>query len=223
MVKINLPTTFLDVEDLAARWQCSIHKIQALAEDKKIQLFVRPVALEIALEKSVRPVPRGLLETLGQCPLDCKDIYRLFKNKEAKIQINQTLKNSMTVCIDAQFCDIVIPVDVIEKFECSYGDRPQEDVIKILQSDFSYIVLRGREHTFGETQAKIIKRLYLAYMEGNPWQYGKHLLAHSGAGSDRIHSVFKGKDNWHEVILSDHHGRFRLNLPPKKQSQMALF
>jgi len=223
MVKINLPTTFMNVEDLAARWQCSIHKIQALAEEQKIQLFVRPIALEIALETYAGTVlPGGIFEKLANKPLDCKDIYRLFKNKEQKIEICDKLDNAM-VCIDAQFCDIVIPVDVVERFEASYSERPQEDLIKVLQSDFSYIVFRGREHTFGETQAKIIKRLYLAYMDGNPWQYGKRLLADAGAGSERIHSVFKGKNNWQEVIISDHRGRFRLNLPPHKQSQMTLF
>ena len=118
---------------------------------------------------------------------------------------------------------VAAEVDIIEKFECFYCDRPQEEMIKILQSDFSYIVLRGREHTFGETQAKIIKRLYMAYIDGNPWQYGKRLLADAGAGSERIHSVFKGKNNWQDVILSDHRGRFRLNLPPQQQPQMPLF
>lgn len=223
MVKINLPTPFMNVEDLAAHWQCSIHKIQALAEEKKIQLFVRPIALEIALENYAGHLLHGdIFMQLAKRPLGCKDIYRLFNNKADKIQICDRLGNT-TLCIYAQFCDIVIPIDVIERFECSYSDKPQEDLIKILQSDFSYIVLHGREHTFGETQAKIIKRLYIAYMDGNPWQYGKHLLADAGAGSERIHSVFKGKNNWQDIIISDHRGRFRLNLPPQKQSQMTLF
>lgn len=223
MVKINLPTTFMNVEDLAERWQCSVHKIQALAEEKKIQLFVRPIALEIALETYAgHLLPGDVFMQLANRPLDCKDIYRLFNNKAGKIQICNKLGNT-TLCIEAQFSDIVIPVDVVESFECSYGDRPVEDLIKILQSDFSYIVLRGREHTFGATQAKVIKRLYLAYMEGNPWQYGKHLLADVGSASERIHNLFRSKSDWQDVILSDHKGRFRLNLPPQKHPQMTLF
>ncbi len=222
MLTINFPATFLNVEELATRWKCSVHKIQALAEENKLKLFVRPIALEIALEKFTGELPNGALEELIHKPLDCKNIYYLFNNKQSHVQIDANLANFI-IHIDAQFCDIVIPISAIETFECCYGNRPGEDLIKILQSDFSYILLNGKEHIFGETQAKIIKSLYIAYESGNPWKYGKCLLAECGAGSERIHSVFKGKNNWQEVILSDHRGRFRLNLPPKKQSQMTLF
>lgn len=51
MTKLKFPLEFLDVLTLQDRWQCSLNIIQALAELKEIRFFVRPVVLEIALER----------------------------------------------------------------------------------------------------------------------------------------------------------------------------
>ena len=98
MIKINMPISFLNVEDLAARWQCSIHKIEALAEENKLQLFVRPIALEIALDKLSVNLPAGILKELTKRPLDSKNIYYLF----TCTRVCQCMKWSVPMAVELQ-------------------------------------------------------------------------------------------------------------------------
>jgi hypothetical protein len=224
METVNLPPTLLDMEELAKRWQCSIHKIQAMAETGQIRLFIRPVALEILLEG----YDERILNAIVKQPLSYQDVYKLFRYKTTKISIERFgCKNIIKTLpkreIDIEFCDLVIPYEAVEAFESFHrNDLPTCETFRPLAPDFSCFIMRGREYRFGELQAKIIKRLYEAHKADNPWVYGKSLLSETGSGSDRIQSVFNHNSDWRNVILSDNKGKYRLNLPLKGR-QMSLF
>jgi hypothetical protein len=227
MVEIDALLHFMNAEELAVRWHCGIHAIQALAETKQIQFFLRPVAIEVALESIIGDIPIGILSLLVGQPLDYRDVHRIFKHKEAQITIRKPIRLGASSPplpeIHAEFCDLVVPLEVVESFEQAHASIPSTtQIFRLLMPDFSCFVLRGREYKFGEMQAKIIHRLYNAWESGKPWVYGKRLLSEVGSGSDRIQSVFNHNNNWRKVILSDSKGMYRLNMPPKDR-QLSLF
>lgn len=229
MVNINLPVSFLTIEDLTARWNCGVHTIQALAEDEKIKFFIRPIALELALESVSDTLRQRIFKIISARPLTRYDVHKIFRNPKEQIIVCQFGNNNISDLIEpapqifAAFCDLVIPKDIVESFEISCcGCEHNSQCFHPLSPDFSYFIYNGREYTFGEMQAKIIKRLWQAREDGDPWVYGKRLLSDVGSGSDRIQSVFNHNPAWRKIIVSDKNGKYKLNMPPKN-SQMSLF
>jgi hypothetical protein len=229
VININLPVSFLTIKDLTARWNCGAHTIQALAEENKINFYIRPIALELALESVAAEVRARVLKILSARPIHRYDVHKIFRNPDGQIAIQQFGHSTISELLNpapqifAAFCDLIIPKDDVESFEMSCcGCANNSQCFHPLSSDFSYFIYNGREYTFGEMQAKIIKRLWQAREDGEPWLYGKRLLADVGSGSDRIQSVFNHNSAWRKIILSDRNGKYKLNLPPKN-SQMSLF
>lgn len=212
MKEICFPVTFMDIETLANRWDCGLPIIQTLAECGQLKLYIRPVALEIALEDT-HP-DRKTFQALCEMPLNRRDIYRLFKDRHTHIQITTPNIPQTTNTIYVDFRDLIIPTENIEEFEqrCSPNTDNEFDV---LSADFSCFLWHGREYTFGPMQAKVIKQLWQARENGTPWVYGKHLLRVAGSSSDRIQNLFSGNSNWRKLIVTDNKGRYKLNLSPK--------
>lgn len=213
MIKIQFPIAFLDMEGLEQRWQCGLGLIQTMAETEKIHLFLRPVVLDLALANS--KISLGTKKKLCNRHLDYRDIYLLFKDKNSKIPI-RGFEDMNTPPIYAEFCDLIIPFEAIEDFEHIYCDPtiPTPE-LQPLSEDFTCFLWRGREYKFGEMQARVIKRLWQARENGSPWVYGKYLLTDAGSGSNKLQSIFNHNQDWRNIILSDHKGKYRLNLPPK--------
>jgi len=216
MLKLNFPVAFLDIEGLENRWQCGLGVIQTMAETEKIHLFLRPVVLDIALDTiCLAPAEKKKLRSHH---LDYRDIYLLFKNKNNKIPVRGFYgkENTRLPIIYAEFCDLIIPLDMVEAFEHLHSDDNGPDQeFHPLSDDFTCFVWRGREYKFGEMQAKVIKRLWQAREDGSPWMYGKRILTDIGSGSDRIQSIFNHNTSWRNIVLSDKNGKYKLNLPPK--------
>lgn len=216
MLKIDFPVAFLDVESLENRWNCGLNIIQTMAETEKIRFFLRPVVLELALDEiGLAPTT---MKKLQRHHIDYRDVHLLFKNKTEKIPVRGFCipSKSHSPLIYAEFCDLIIPLDNVEAFEHLYcaNDQYNQD-LHLLSDDFTCFIWRGREFTFGEMQAKVIKRLWQAREDGTPWMYGKRILTDIGAGSNRIQSIFNHNTLWKSIILSDKNGKYRLNLPPK--------
>lgn len=214
MLNLNLPVAFLDIEGLENRWHCGLGAIQTMAETEKIRLFLRPVVLDLALDAA--PITPIAMRKLRSHHLDYRDVYLMFKNKTDKIPVRGFYnKDEHIPTIYAEFCDMIIPLEMVEAFEHLYNkDLPTQD-FQPLSDDFTCFLWRGREYKFGEMQAKVIKRLWQAREDGSPWMYGKRILTDIGSGSDRIQSIFNHNASWRNIILSDRNGKYKLNLPPK--------
>ena len=215
MLQLNFPVAFLDIEGLENRWQCGLGAIQTMAETDKIRLFLRPVVIDIALATSLHTP--ATIKKLQKHHIDYRDVHLLFKNKTGKIPVrgfyNEEDKNIPTIY--AEFCDLIIPLDMVENFEHLYSNDSHTHEFRVLSDDFTCFLWRGREYKFGEMQAKVIKRLWQAREDGAPWMYGKRILTDIGSGSDRIQSIFNHNTAWRSIILSDRNGKYKLNLPPK--------
>lgn len=217
MKDIYFPVTFMNIESLAGRWKCGIATIQMLAETDQIKLFVRPVALEVAL--GCTQTDQKLFRALCDRPLARQDVYLLFRDRRTTVSIRGPDPNTPPISMAIEFNDLIIPLDIIEAFEQRYRMPHNRNFsFKLLSDDFTCFVWNGREYTFGLMQAKIIKRLWQAREDGTPWVHGKYLLSESGSGSDRIKNIFSRNQNWRRLIVSDRKGKYKLNMPPKTNS-----
>ncbi|MCQ2561997.1 MAG: hypothetical protein MJ158_00010 [Alphaproteobacteria bacterium] len=225
MNDLNLPIAFLDIEDLAQRWKCRTSIIEALAETGEIRLYLRPAAIEIALARSQAGPCYDLLQKLSKLYIDHRYIYLMFKNKNQKIEISHIGNYDMKTILEAPFFvgffDLVIPMEQVENFEVLYRNIPHTDnAFELISDDFTCFIWCGQEYKFGEQQAKVIKRLWQARENGNPWMYGKRILKDIDSTSDRIKDIFSHNKYWRRIIKSDQNGKYKLNLPPK---QLSLF
>jgi len=220
MTELDIPIRFLDIEGLARRWKCGISVIEGLAETDDLKFCLRPAALEIALAEIPQETYRAMIRKLSNLCLDHRYIYLMFKDKERKIEIThigkynvkQILKDPLRV----DFFDLIIPITQVEEFELRHGNTNEKRYeFKLLSNDFTCFIWCGKEYRFGEMQAKVIKRLWQAREEGNPWMYGKRILTDIGASSDRIRSIFNHNRYWRRIVKSDKTGKYKLNLPPK--------
>ncbi len=215
MIKILFPVAFLDIEGLEQRWQCGLGTIQTMAETEKIHFLLRPVVWDLALANA--KIPPGMRKQLHNRPLDYRDVHLLFKDKNSKIPI-RGFKDVKTPPVYAEFCDLIIPFEAIEDFEHLYREPNTENptpALQLLSEDFTCFLWHGREYKFGETQARVIKRLWQAREDGCPWMYGKRLLNDVGSESLKLQNIFNRNTDWRNIILSDRKGKYRLNLPPK--------
>ncbi len=214
----NFPMAFMDIETLAERWRCRIATIQALAETEQLKVCIRPVALEIALEGLDVGMRPKILKVLSQHTIDRTDIYRLFSDQTTPIPLKNFDSPDLQIPpIYARFKDLVVDINTILAFEIKYEPTAEEEnTFAPLNEDCTVCIWNGHEQTFGMMQARIIKMLWQARESGDPWIYGKVLLAKSGAGSDRLRGIFGRRNQyWRNLIVSDQKGRYKLNLPLK--------
>ncbi len=223
MTDLDLPITFLDLEDLAQRWKCRISTIEALAETDKLRFCIRPAALEVALAGTPPEEYDKLLQTLSNMYVDHRYIYMMFANKERKIEIARIGDNDVHAPLKdplrVGFFDLIIPLRQVKDFESRYRTI-KETEFELLANDFTRIRWYGKEYKFGENQAKVIKRLWQAREDGQPWMYGKHILRDIDSNCYRIKDVFGHNKHWRKLIRSDDSGKYSLNLPPR---QLTLF
>ena len=51
MTGLDIPIEFMNIEELARRWKCTLSTIESLAETDKLKFCLRPAALEVALAR----------------------------------------------------------------------------------------------------------------------------------------------------------------------------
>ena len=81
------------------------------------------------------------------------------------------------------------------------------------REDYSEVVLHRQIFRLGPLQASVVRHLHEASSTSNPWRNGRQLLVDTGARTERIVDLFKGKDRWRDLIASDRRGLYRLNVP----------
>lgn len=223
MTDLDLPITFLDIEDLAQRWKCRISTIESLAETDKLRFYLRPAALEVALAGTPPAQYDTLIRKLSDVHIDHRYVYMIFANKERKIEIarigDYDVRTALKDPLCVGFFDLVIPLTQVKDFESRYRTI-RDPGFELLANDFTRIRWYGKEYKFGENQAKVIKRLWQAREDGQPWMYGKHILRDTNSNCYRIKDVFGHNKYWRKLIRSDENGKYSLNLPPR---QLTLF
>lgn len=81
----------------------------------------------------------------------------------------------------------------------------------LIDPTYRIVQVGGREHRFGEMQAKILRLLAEAARKGEPWQSGKTLLRDAGSQGFSLSNLFKRHPVWRELIASNQRGFYRLS------------
>jgi hypothetical protein len=88
---------------------------------------------------------------------------------------------------------------------------PQAPKASSCDPAFRHIKYKGREHQLGSVQAAVVKRLYDAAKNGDPWQSGKRILQEVGSETFALKDVFTRQPFWRDLIVSDSRGMYRLH------------
>lgn len=88
---------------------------------------------------------------------------------------------------------------------------PQMPRAAVTDPAFRHIKYKGRDYQMGTVQAAVVKRLYEAAKDGDPWQSGKRILQDVGSETFAIKDVFTRQPFWRELIMSDNRGMYRLH------------
>jgi len=81
--------------------------------------------------------------------------------------------------------------------------------------DYTYAAVYGFEFRLSLRQAKVVEMLHAAQRSGAPDLRSSQILTRldsDGQGARRIHDVFKGVDDWQELIARPKRGFYRLNV-----------
>ena len=165
---------------------------------------------------------RGLYPLL---PDDCRKIFRRGSTKISYFHVkdpSEYCRVSKNDGLKILREDLVITADEKSRFEETMHAMQEHKSAKVtaLQSSIFFHYENNYRHVeyddlvfeFGMIQAKIIEILHAASKTDNPWVHCKRLLDKAGSGSPRVRDLFKSKDGWREMILSDGKGNYRLNI-----------
>lgn len=81
--------------------------------------------------------------------------------------------------------------------------------------DYSSVVLRGQVFRLSRRRAAVIRRLHQARLQGVPevpWREIRDLLTGFDSYPDSMRDIFRGQDNWRQLVCSEKKGFWRLNL-----------
>lgn len=87
MTGLDIPIEFMNIEELARRWKCTLSTIESLAETDKLKFCLRPAALEVALARIPLERYSIMVRRLASMYIDHRYVYLMFKDREHKIEI----------------------------------------------------------------------------------------------------------------------------------------
>jgi len=105
--------------------------------------------------------------------------------------------------------ELRMQVDAIKIANREIAEEVLPTKLEITAKDFSKIKIGNQPHSFGTEQAKIIKALYGAYKDGNPWVVGKQL---TGSPDRKMQNIFSRHKTWKQVVESDGRGKYRFKV-----------
>ena len=220
------------LKDLAERWGVSMSDLVDYAWNGE---------LEIAIMTIAQPVERGRIESgsngaveireedtvlFGAQPLSVSDVCSVFRSGAYRVSHFKPRQTGGYLKITDGYPPLAItPSDLLvtrmerDRFEAanglSFDDPAPPGTHSIFEhrEDYSEVVLHRQIFRLGPLQASVIRRLHEASSTSNPWRNGRQLLIDTGARTERIVDLFKGKTRWRDLIASDGRGSYRLNVP----------
>ena len=165
-------------------------------------------------------------------PHHCRTVFKsgrvylrefMCQDNNARLILPETADS---IRIDAH--DIVILNEVRKRFENEHHigqtsicnvkiigrvgkSKPQVPGRSRFDKNFRKLTFRGQDFSFGIIQADILRQLYEAAIDGDPWQNGKRLLDKASSQSFTIANVFKRNPLWRHLVVSDGRGAYRLS------------
>ena len=157
----------------------------------------------------------------GLLDLRAKDAYRLFRDQVAVVDAFDAAEGEYVLLlrpedgVEVRLDDLVVRREARDRFEREQRPAPPRlngHAFKVL-GDYKEVIIGGRSFHLGPCQAEVVRMLHEAAMTGEPWRYGKAVLAAAGSSSTRMADLFKSQRHWRELIASDGRGHYRLAIP----------
>ena len=223
------------LEELASAWGASMGDLACYVCEGKLVVWtmVAGTPVEVGISEQLNKdewfnAPTGHEWRRGLQPLDAADLWPVFRAGAGRIRrFKADTMNSYVAVreddgIEITVNDLVVKREERERFESAYALRSEAQIAQSLFShseDYTSVILSGQAFVLGPRQAAVVRLLDEASRSGDPWIAGSDLLRQAGAGSSRMVDLFKAKQNWRDLIKSDGHGRWRLNLPCTEERQ----
>lgn len=231
---------YYELKRLAIRWGISQGEIIALGADGDIELSIYGESLPLACGQIVR-LANGYSQKTGTIvihdgvlPLRMEDVERLMLKGSVEVRRFRPSSGDDYRELDSDqasrmvgVSDIIVAYDTATTFERNHKLKVRDVIIKnftinpqivfdlVVEGNYKVVSLGPRHWNLGALQGTVIRRLHEASLMDQPWQFGKQLLAGSGAGTLRLKDLFKSQKNWRELIMSDGRGMYRLNCAPR--------
>ncbi|MEM8832924.1 MAG: hypothetical protein AAGB32_00135 [Pseudomonadota bacterium] len=159
---------------------------------------------------------------------DCHTIFsqgctqlRIFRSIDEHENILRLAYEPPQPDIAVRINDLIILKEHKEHFESKFDIKELQNIKKgnedhpqfEASNDYRHVILDEHEFHFGDVQARIVSQLHDAALSRNPWVHGKTLIAGTNSRSSRMRDIFKKKEIWNHLIVSNQRGSYRLNLP----------
>lgn len=232
---MKIEKTYFTVAEILARWRMTEADLIYLAENDRLTLSVRVFGTPVEFgeyeevdENQWMRYPTHHRRFDGLLDLRASDAYAVFRAGEARIEVFRAEPNRYVELIEetepllVMIGDLLVRREERDRFEAETGfceaDEaaldPAEGIAAAFQpsQDYGFVRLRGRAFRLGAIQAQVVRQLHAAARAGSPWLGGKAVLGAAGSRSLRMADVFKSQPHWRELIRSDGHGLYRLNI-----------
>lgn len=226
---MHIDKLYFTLPEILERWSISETDLIYLAENDKLRLSVRVFSAPIEFgdyEEDVEgvrfSVPWERSRYSGLLDLYARDVFQLFRCGEVHLSDFRTPRASYATLWGSAEPILIMTGDLLlrreerDRFEAVTGfsaKRARSEQRSFTASaDYQEIRCNGHRFKLGPIQAEVVRALHEAWLADTPWQSGKAILSKAGSKSLRMADVFKSQVNWRQLILSDRHGHYRLNL-----------
>lgn len=219
---------YFALEELEERWGVPQRDLAYLAENGLLKVSVRLYGVH--LEHGGYEVDEaGRCHTIaeeqgpfhGLQDLRPHDVYRLFHDSAILVSHFEAAKDRYCVVVDPKEGirirrdELVVRRQERDRVEERHGlgglKRASLPVLE-QRHDFSEVTLGDNLYLLGPIQARVVRILHEAALNGTPWRHGKAVLAEAGSSCTRLSDLFKKQPGWRMLIQSDRRGRYRLNI-----------
>lgn len=218
---------YYTLEEIMERWSMALRDLRYLAENDLLKLSVRLYGIHLEMgqleeleDGTWAHLPEGFIRFNGIQDLLPFSVHRIFRERQA--EVGQFAAPQWRYCriggsespILVRQEDLVIRRQERDRFDAEHGlgDGHQgRGTVVVLSEDYSVISVANRTFEFGPIQARVIRILHDATLNGAPWRNGKHVLLEAKSSSARVADLFKSQPEWRQLIKSDGRGKYRLN------------
>jgi hypothetical protein len=225
------PRSYYHLQEVANAWGLSVPELASYVMDGLLDVSVMAICKRVEIgiyeetDETWHAMPTDYKVLNGPQPVMSEDLWPVFQKGHGRVTRfkPQAGHDYATLRDDEEPIDIVLNDLLVvrserQRFERKYALRTEPDAIEPAQPTFTHnetyseVCIHGQRFTLGIIQAAIVRQLHERSQTAHPWVSGKELLRNSGSGSTRLNDVFKGKDDWKELIAADGRGLYRLKL-----------
>ena len=219
---------YFALDEMAERWEMPLRDLVYLAENGLLKVSVRlyGALLEHGSYEEIDQdqwcsIPESQAPFHGLQDLRTHDAYRLFHEGVLRVDRFDAPKDRYCVVLQPEDGILIRKDELVVRREERDGAEARHGLGRARRltgsvfeqrHDFAEVTLGERLYMLGPIQARVVRILHDAAVDGTPWRHGKAVLAEAGSSCTRLSDLFKAQPQWRMLIQSDRRGRYRLNI-----------